>query len=676
MDSSKPRYLPWLLLIAAVLLVAVIVCAFSAILGAGALLWNAQRTGSTEENSLNSSELGALTSAAGPDQARLQPAQGIVEAQDTAGNWSTVAGDQLLSAGGTVRTGELSSAVLTFPDGSQVVLGPGTQISIQELGFSDGLLTVVLEQKTGESRHRIVSTSESKINYEVHTPTGSAAAHGTQFSVSIASDRGARFAVEEGSVTVSGSGEAVVVEAGQVSTVAAGEPPSPPAMHISGEGAVSQIGDSWIIAGQTFTVHEATLIIGDPHVGDIVHVEGRLLADNTRLADLIYLLRASPANRFTLTGEVQEIGDEAWQIAGQTVVISTTTQIDPGIEIGSLVRAEGVILENGGLQATRIVLYSQQDGYPFEFTGVVEAISDGTWTISGKSISVDEGTVIAEGLGVGDIVRVSGRILPDDSWLASRILPALGDMHTFEISGRLESMQPWRVAGIAFETREWTDIQPGLEMGDLVVVQGVIQEDGTWVAYEISSVEETPYPLIVIIGTVISVDPWVVSGIPLNVTDETIIEGDISPGMLVRVEIYLLPDGTWQVIRITSLDVFTGIPGCMNLTATVIGVEGNILRLLGWPKLELDEDIRVEGDLKPDSIVLIQLCFDADGHLTIIVITIIFQPDDEIEPPSIGDKVTICHKPLKKKGGNTITVSRSALPAHLGHGDYIGACSP
>ncbi len=175
----------------------------------------------------------------------------------------------------------------------------------------------------------------------------------------------------------------------------------------------------------------------------------------------------------------------------------------------------------------------------------------------------------------------------------------------------------------------------------------------------------------------ISVDPWVVSGIPLNVTDETIIEGEISPGMLVRVEIYLLPDGTWQVIRITSLDVFTGIPGCMNLTATVIGVDGNVLRLLGWPKLELDDDIHVEGDLMSNSIVLIQLCFDADGHLTIIVITIIFQPDEVIEPPpSIGDKVTICHKPFKKKGGNTITISRSALPAHLGHGDYIGACSP
>ena len=31
-------------------------------------------------------------------------------------------------------------------------------------------------------------------------------------------------------------------------------------------------------------------------------------------------------------------------------------------------------------------------------------------------------------------------------------------------------------------------------------------------------------------------------------------------------------------------------------------------------------------------------------------------------------KVTICHK------GHTITISRSALPAHLAHGDFVGTC--
>ncbi len=37
---------------------------------------------------------------------------------------------------------------------------------------------------------------------------------------------------------------------------------------------------------------------------------------------------------------------------------------------------------------------------------------------------------------------------------------------------------------------------------------------------------------------------------------------------------------------------------------------------------------------------------------------------DQYEPK----KVTICHK------GKTITISRSALPAHLRHGDTVGAC--
>lgn len=37
------------------------------------------------------------------------------------------------------------------------------------------------------------------------------------------------------------------------------------------------------------------------------------------------------------------------------------------------------------------------------------------------------------------------------------------------------------------------------------------------------------------------------------------------------------------------------------------------------------------------------------------------------------DKLTICHKPLVH-GGNTISVSENAWPAHSAHGDYLGAC--
>jgi len=41
--------------------------------------------------------------------------------------------------------------------------------------------------------------------------------------------------------------------------------------------------------------------------------------------------------------------------------------------------------------------------------------------------------------------------------------------------------------------------------------------------------------------------------------------------------------------------------------------------------------------------------------------------------PSSLAKVTICHKP-NSKNPRMITVDQSAVPAHLGHGDTVGAC--
>ena len=45
---------------------------------------------------------------------------------------------------------------------------------------------------------------------------------------------------------------------------------------------------------------------------------------------------------------------------------------------------------------------------------------------------------------------------------------------TFELVGDLESTDPWTVAGTTFETRETTQIEDGLEVGELVRVRGVI----------------------------------------------------------------------------------------------------------------------------------------------------------------------------------------------------------
>ena len=49
--------------------------------------------------------------------------------------------------------------------------------------------------------------------------------------------------------------------------------------------------------------------------------------------------------------------------------------------------------------------------------------------------------------------------------------------------------------------------------------------------------------------------------------------------------------------------------------------------------------------------------------------------DDEEDDVAVDGKVTICHIPPGNPGNaKTITISESALAAHLAHGDYLGAC--
>ncbi len=280
----------------------------------------------------------------------------------------------------------------------------------------------------------------------------------------------------------------------------------------------------------------------------------------------------------------------------------------------------------------------------------------------------------------------------------------VGGESTFELTGKLESTDPWQVAGTTLETRESTQIDEGLEAGDLVKVKGIILEDGTWVAYSIERVEEQTEPTIILIGKVTSVDPWVVNGIKLNVTADTVITGDITPGMIVRVEILLLEDGTWEVISIAPLGEFTEISGCATVVATVVSVNGNKIQFLGWPSaVTLAEDVKIGsnesqkseneqgedendnenntdneeqqgqgGILSPKQVVLVVLC-NSDGGQVVITQIIIVNIGDGGTSAEGGQKVLICHKP-DKKGGHTLSVSASAVPAHLAHGDKLGAC--
>lgn len=255
-------------------------------------------------------------------------------------------------------------------------------------------------------------------------------------------------------------------------------------------------------------------------------------------------------------------------------------------------------------------------------------------------------------------------------------VPVAGES-TFELVGRLESTDPWMVTGNTFATRDTTQITEELEVGDLVRVKGVLLEDGTWLASSIERIEEETNPTIILIGKVNSTDPWVVNGITLNTTEDTVITGDIAPDMLVRVEILLLDDGTWEVLSIAPLGDVTEIPGCATVRATVESVDGKEVQFTGWPAITLGDDVTIEDEagtaatLSAKQSVLVVVCATEDGQFIITKIIVLTADDDSTSDN--GGKVLVCHKP-DKKGGHTLSIAQPAVPAHLAHGDKRGAC--
>jgi hypothetical protein len=256
-------------------------------------------------------------------------------------------------------------------------------------------------------------------------------------------------------------------------------------------------------------------------------------------------------------------------------------------------------------------------------------------------------------------------------------LPVAGES-TFELVGELQSIDPWMVTGNTFAIRDTTQITEGLEVGDRVRVRGIILEDNTWLANSIeAAAEQTSEPTIVLLGKMDSIDPWVVHGITLNVTGDTVITGDIAVDRIVVVEILLLEDGTWEVLSITPLSDFTEIPGCATVMATVASIDGNEIQFTGWPVITLDEEVKIENEtgteatLSVNQKVLVVICATEDGQFTITKIIVL--PADIDDESGDGEKVLVCHKP-EKKGGHTLSIASAAVPAHLGHGDKIGAC--
>jgi len=277
-----------------------------------------------------------------------------VASGDSAVDWVQVANNQYVHEGQRIRTGADGSVVLLFFEGSRTTLGPGTELVLTTLrGDGKHELVVNLVQIAGETTHNVVPLQGKKSAFQVQTTAGVASVHGTTFQVSVSNEAIARFSVIEGQVLVTSSNDELMLSAGQVITVLTDEPLEDSAYQFTLKGILTEIdGENWTVNGVSFQVTSETNLKGDPQVNSNVLVDGHILEDGTRIADMVKV-KEDQKPKLSFTGFVDSMGT-SWIISGISVLVDTATEIDDDIAIGDSVEVKFIVLEDGSWLALEI----------------------------------------------------------------------------------------------------------------------------------------------------------------------------------------------------------------------------------------------------------------------------------------------------------------------------------
>ncbi len=141
--------------------------------------------------------------------------------------WRLADNGEVLTTGARLRTSTESQAMLTFFEGSTVLMEPSTEIEIEKLAYSEGgSTTITLKQWMGRTWSRVVTMADPGSHYEIETPSAYALVRGTYFVVDVAQET--IVSTLEGLVAVGGQGGEVQVGAGYQTTVTSQGLPAPP----------------------------------------------------------------------------------------------------------------------------------------------------------------------------------------------------------------------------------------------------------------------------------------------------------------------------------------------------------------------------------------------------------------------------------------------------------------
>ena len=295
---------------------------------------------------------------AGPRSARaatLMDLTGQVEVASTTGDWHTAQDGERVGEGIRIRTGDASSATLLFYEGSRATLSADTDLSISRLGGSwNKVIKVNMTQYAGLTNHSVVPLHSPDGRYQVLTPSGVASVRGTVFKVAVNQDGQSLFAVERGKVWVDQADTQVVLVAGQATASQPDDVPADPAYQFSLSGVVTAIeDDTWTINDVPFQVNADTVMTGNPGFGDYVLVEGRVLENEQRVADMVTVINDQEETS-SFTGVIESMEGLVWKVSGTEVLVNGQTEIADDLAIDDPVEVKFVVLADGRWLAVEI----------------------------------------------------------------------------------------------------------------------------------------------------------------------------------------------------------------------------------------------------------------------------------------------------------------------------------
>ena len=142
------------------------------------------------------------------------------------GNWIEAQVGMSLEVGDAIKSGEGSSAEITFFDGSTVELDAGTQIEVASLNVTGtGSKTIGLKQTLGTTISRVTKLVDSSSSYEIETPACVAAVRGSVMIVNVIEGGTTWVTNEKGDIWVIADGVELQVPEGRKCIIISGQPP-------------------------------------------------------------------------------------------------------------------------------------------------------------------------------------------------------------------------------------------------------------------------------------------------------------------------------------------------------------------------------------------------------------------------------------------------------------------